>query len=639
MIISNSENFGDDGFEDSPLSIEQVSALYNARRQASQTNVEFRRLLPYRNWTSVSEYFSIQSNSKFKINASVIKLARNKASRETIINRYGTITRDEFMTQVSKAITEEFSLKFYNSFDAYQYIIYDRNLTRNFVSVNSTHSIYTTFENNLPVRYPCMGIANTLLGLDSLAQEAVAGFCLMGTTFTTNLAVEEGLTDIRDKQERHPPNLNPMYKSLLGWVDVIELDENTIGRFGVLHEGDITYKYMPLYPAKSGADETKNWISADGTRPGNINNGRQTFFFETRMNDNYEGGSVINTSTRGVIDPDAPSSAGNDFTAPVSPVGSGRIAGGLAMYFAWYDDSQGRLGGPRVVDQRLNFTNSWNSAGRPNLFQQNYTYRELDPQASFYPWPNTIGDALFKPQPPVNLEYQDVANGRAGQFNSDLSPNPAGGYVLAETLVAGHDSSYEVEISGKTYYALSKKPWSNWPNAISNIEDYVPSNTYPGQFDAIGNFVPNGQYILKGSTYNSNILASKVEKSEIILEPNGNGYYDAEGNYAPGGGFEPSYNAATGQYDWILRGVRQFFDDNNGIGVGIFRVWNFDRGIPLNFGNDRAGTVAYQVAEISAEDANKTFKNEVGMNTSPTSEFATYTVNPDGSQRYSSAYL
>ena len=112
----------------------------------------------------------------------------------------------------------------------------------------------------------------------------------------------------------HPPNMIPYVRWKLGWVQMQPLSHMSMVRIGLMHEGDVIYKYEPNNFKVSDSlrdqlgianypEAMAGWQSnIDGD--GNDQGGHDFLLLENRQDLGYEGGEVdLPSTTRGILDP------------------------------------------------------------------------------------------------------------------------------------------------------------------------------------------------------------------------------------------------------------------------------------------------------------------------------------------------
>ncbi len=583
----------------SKVSVNDANLLLNSERDYGESVVDFRSRIPYGAWTSVHQYFLDQSNGKFNVFFTVLEFDADDflADGETSLSELSLMIR---ATEHAKSVFGD--LRTY--FDGLNYIF-----TTSGTGRSAGHGAGVSFigasdyKFPLPLQYHfaperivlrelCVATAynlcnfpplykspdfdgSRLFDIDELAANNpdgvnIAGFCLMGGL------VPSVANNVRF--EGHPPSINPYYKWKVGWIDNIEMDQDTKKRAGVQHEGRLTYTYEP-HDEKEFETRTKD----------------EFFMLETRQNRNYEAGTIKDdgVQTRGIIDEDKLG----------DPKDSVNPAEGLVVYHVKEKRVGNSLFFIGVVDS---------------------TWEEPDTTEEFYPnaaparapW-RLEKDAAFRDQEQLLVE---VGAGN-GAYSWDGAPNPPGGCDIAGEFrsvkrafeEAGKD--FEVSLSKLTQAGNGRLHYEEY---IELVENGAVITQY-GQYDSEGNYSPSGEYVFQSNQNNVGDRVDeefKANKAELMLAPDGNGYFDKDGNFKPGGGYEPAYEKDL-YGDPVI-------DEVTGNAVILFQV---KKGGDFRQLFDAGGNETSVVQDFGGSfGKDLLYKDIVNRNTFPSLEFFTYTM-------------
>ncbi len=604
---------GDSGFP-----IQSLNKVFNARREYGQSRYDFSSQLPFNAKTSVAEYFNDQSSGIFQIYATIIEL-EDEVFNDLENNFLGSVDGQLILDRIRDAVDEAYGDEFVKNFDL-TYIIKKTALFNEVEIINDSSGfgntcMYLEPNNDLMVRNLVYAVANSICRFPPTYHSHLAGFCLMAED------LEEFDEAAAMRIGDHPPSINPYYKLKAGWISEVKIDQHTKIRAGVLHEGPTVYTYEP--ERKDMAYYTQNEI----------------FMIETRQNRGYESG-YSSSGTRGIEDPN-----------PIEPRTGIAPGNGLIVYQIYEGNPDGSYNGisysanigwyGRVLDSRLSVAPAnlppitiidGNNETITQAFYPSYTYEALSDNAidaNTYPWltypDGQVSDASFREQ---ELVFTQVTG--AGAYNASEQPNPAGGY---HHQAMNPNGTVDTTLTGEDKYFIL--PWTNWPEPLSDFADYNPANTLPGQFNSNGIYVPSGQYVLASAPLD--VQAIKVDPSQLIREPNGIGYYDAQGNYAPGGGYEPQFND-NGSVTFAIRRVRGEGDDGlndqtgeiepTEFGVGTARIiYDADGRAALDLAGRTPDDENYTPADDAAGTHMYTYgsnKSFISNDTAPALEFVEY---------------
>lgn len=570
-----------------------INTLINAERLPKESDLAYQKRLPYGAKTSMRQYFLDQSNGKFKISATIFdRQWKDLSFRDDDDERvYATLEAIRTFGSLSSTFdglifvhaTNEYAsgnIDSYGQAEAYgagaeDYDSDDLNEDKNgLYTYDLPVQIHRATDKGINVRELCVATAYSICGFPPLyaspkhsltidQQKGIsskiyspymnmAGFCLMGglvPSAAANVVFED-----------HPPSINSYYKIKAGWVDQLDLDQQSKIRVGTQHEGRVAYTYKPNYD-----DDT---LSVTAKRYRNID---EYFILENRQNLNYEAGTIIEESdvpsNRGIFNPNKPGSSKDS----VNP------AQGLVVYHideehytpdssaddsffmgvidaTWGERSDIDLAYPRAVPV----------ARAPWRVTKDAAFRKLAPVLSNVG--NEIVRAEFDVETNETIFFVDGSANGAGAYDEDGFVNPPGcvrknssgtDYYLSvrdmfEAAGISFEDSLAKGVRGHAEDYLSAK--NSYLGASSNSDDELAMSpiTEFGQYDSQGQYAPSGGYIFKdpdwqrnpGRHFDENYKVNVQPVSSFIMKaPRGTtGYISAEGVYQPGGGYEPFIN-------------------------------------------------------------------------------------------------